>query len=336
MLDRKPDDATVRTVLEHACRAPSLHNSQPWRWRWDGSTLELFVDAERLLPGTDPLNRQGILACGALLDHALVAWAAAGWEVRVSRFPEPPVRANLAALSFVGRREPFEIDLLSAAAIDSRYTDRAPMAAPGGWAELEPVLQSLCRQRDTSLHVVDDHLRADLDRLSRTTAKLRRHDPRYQSELLWWAGAGTHGGAGIPVSRLPSADLSAQVPVNRSFPVGSMGAVDEARPDEAMVVVLSSRDDTVESLLWCGEALSAVLLECTVENLSTCVLTHITELASARATVAELAGPRFPQLLVRLGRPLMPPPPRTPRRGTDEVLEIADTSVAGRAGHNAR
>ncbi|MFI2332833.1 Acg family FMN-binding oxidoreductase [Nocardia rhamnosiphila] len=330
MLEQKPDENTVRAVLERACRAPSLHNSQPWRWRWDGSTLELFVDAERLLPGTDPLNRQGILACGALLDHALVAWAAAGWEVRVNRFPEPPVRANLAALSFAGRREPFEIDVLSAAAIDSRYTDRSPMAAPGGWAELEPVLQSLCRHRDTALHVVDPRLRAELDGLSRTTAKLRRHDPRYQTELLWWAGAGTHGGAGIPAGRLPSAELSAQVPVNRSFPVGALGAADEdVPPDDAMIVVLSSRDDTVESLLWCGEALSAVLLECTVENLSTCVLTHVTELASARARVAELAGPRFPQMLVRLGRSLAPPPPRTPRRDTDEVLEVVDISSAG-------
>ncbi|WP_416562132.1 hypothetical protein [Nocardia testacea] len=39
MPERKPDEGTVRAVLERACRAPSLHNSQPWRWRWDGSTL---------------------------------------------------------------------------------------------------------------------------------------------------------------------------------------------------------------------------------------------------------------------------------------------------------
>lgn len=333
-MNEGPDAETVRTVVRRACRAPSLHNSQPWRWRWDGATLGLFVDADRILPGTDALNRQGVLACGGLLDHARVACAAAGWEVRIARFPEPPVRSHLATLSFTGRRDPFDIDLLSAAAIDNRYSDRTPLAAPEAWAELEPVLQSLCRRRDTAFHVVDEDHRAELDRLSRTTGQMRRHDPRYQSELVWWTGRGTHGDAGIPAARLPAPEMSGQVPASRCFPPGSLGSAGAGdMRDEAVIVALSSRDDTVESVLLCGEALSAVLLECTVAGLATCVLTHVTELPSARAKITELVGDRFPQLLVRVGRSLGPPPPRTPRRGPDEVLEIAPGRLPGTPSH---
>lgn len=323
MSDQRPDEDTVRTVLRRACRAPSLHNSQPWKWRWDGATLGLYVDATRILPGTDALNRQGILACGAVLDHARVAWAAAGWPVRIARFPEPPVRAHLASLSFGGRRRAFDIEVLSAAAIENRYTDRTPLAAPEAWAELEPVLESLCRRRDTTFHIVAGERRAELDRISRTTTHLRRHDPRYQSELVWWTGSGTHGEAGIPAARLPAPAMSEQVPAHREFPAGPLGSSDDAVRDEATIVVLSGHDDAVESILLCGEALSAILLECTMTGLASCVLTHITEVPAARAQLGALVGDRFPQVLVRLGRPLGPPPARTPRRGIDEVLEIA-------------
>ena len=36
------------------------------------------------------------------------------------------------------------------------------------------------------------------------------------------------------------------------------------------------------NVLRCGEALSAVLLECTVAGMATCTLTHMTEIAQSR------------------------------------------------------
>lgn len=324
MLQQSPDVGTVRAVLSRACRAPSLHNSQPWRWRWDGATLDLFVDADRLLPATDAFNRQGILACGALLDHAQVAWAAAGWAARTARCPEPGDRALLATLSFAGQCEPHEADRQHSDAIDRRYTDRAPLAAPEAWAELEVRLRNLCRRHNSHVHTVDEGRRGELDQLSRTTATVRRHDPLYGKELVWWTGSGIQEAGGIPAERLPAPAVAARVPSERSFPPGPLGAgFGDIVPDAATIVVLSSTDDTVESLLHCGEALSAVLLETTVAGMSSCVLTHMTELPSARAHVTELVGDPFPQVLVRIGRAVAPPPPRTPRRGTGEILEVA-------------
>lgn len=323
MSNRIPDEETVRAVLERAGRAPSLHNSQPWRWHWDGVTLRLYVDTGRLLPATDAFNRQGILACGGLLDHARVAWVAAGWQVRIMCLPEPPDRTHLASFAFRGRREPLEADELLAAAIDTRYTDRSPLAPPDAWEELEPVLRQVCAHRDTHLGILDERHRAELDRISRTTARLRRYDPRYQAELVWWTGSGAYTEAGIPASSLPSSDVSARVPAGRSFPVGGAGVHGGVLGDDrAQVVMLSSRDDTVESVLACGAALSAVLLECTAEGMSTCALTHVTELPSARAMISDLAGDRHPQVLVRIGRTVTPPPPHTPRRAIGEVLEV--------------
>jgi len=57
-----PDAGTVRTVLTLACRAPSVHNTQPWRWRVDAASLHLYADPSRQLPNTDPDGRDLILS----------------------------------------------------------------------------------------------------------------------------------------------------------------------------------------------------------------------------------------------------------------------------------
>jgi hypothetical protein len=42
--------ARLAQVLAHALRAPSVHNTQPWRWRLGGDVIDLFADVGRQLP----------------------------------------------------------------------------------------------------------------------------------------------------------------------------------------------------------------------------------------------------------------------------------------------
>ena len=65
--------------------APSLLNTQPWRWRVDGPALELYADPVRQLTGVDPGGRLMVLSCGAALHHARTALAAQGLHTVVER-----------------------------------------------------------------------------------------------------------------------------------------------------------------------------------------------------------------------------------------------------------
>ncbi|WP_054812721.1 Acg family FMN-binding oxidoreductase [Nocardia arizonensis] len=313
-----PDEATVRAVVERADRAPSLHNSQPWRWRWDGRRLALSVDAGRLLPDTDAFNRQGIIGCGAVLDHAMTAWAGRGWDIRVERFPQPSDRTHLATLEFRGRREPPAAEVQLAAAIEDRYSDRAPYAPAEQWPELTPLLIELCRRRDIRLVPIDDRTRTELARVSSSASALRRRDPGYQAELNWWLG-GAGPDAGVPASALPPRTDTAPVSLNREFLPGTADLGSESE-DHSHIVALASHDDAIESLLACGEALSAILLECTAAGLSSCVMSHLTELPAGRARVIDAIGDPHPQIFVRVGVATAPRPPRTPRRPVTDVL----------------
>ena len=95
--------------------------------------------------------------------------------------------------------------------------------------------------------------------------------------------------------------------------------------DHSKILVLSTYDDSRENVLGCGEALSTVLLECTMASLATCTLTHMIERHDSREIVRRLTGRHAePQLLIRVGTipQTESPPTPPPRRPVSEVLQI--------------
>jgi len=322
------DTEVIRDALRLACRAPSLHNSQPWRWVLEGETLQLFADADRVVRATDNSGREALMACGAVLDHLRVAMAAAGYTANVARFPNPNNRLHVASIDFTPMEYVTDGHRQRANAILLRRTDRLPFAAPPDWALFESELRDTVDSDCIRIDIVPDDRRWQLAQASALTESLRLYDSSYHAELEWWTAAFGLS-EGIPHSSLISAAESDRVDVGRTFPVthhrDRRPEVDE---DHAKVAVLSTNDDASLSVLRCGEMLSAALLDATMVGLATCTLTHITELPACREIVAELIGQSVaditPQVLIRVG--LAPSiedvPPPTPRRPVDEVFEV--------------
>ena len=117
-------NADVARAVEQATRAPSVHNTQPWRWRIGPHSVDLHADWDRHLPATDPDRRDLVLSCGVALHHLRVALAATGLHTEIDRFPDPEDRGHLATVEF---QPDCEIDVAAARlypAIAARRTDR--------------------------------------------------------------------------------------------------------------------------------------------------------------------------------------------------------------------
>ena len=69
-----------RDILEACCAraalAPTVHNTQPARWRQDGDVLSLFCDTDVGLSVGDPSGRDAALSCGAVLEGMALALSA--------------------------------------------------------------------------------------------------------------------------------------------------------------------------------------------------------------------------------------------------------------------
>jgi hypothetical protein len=304
-----------------------LHNSQPWRWVVEGAEVQLWADPRRMLPATDRAGRELTLSCGAVLDHLRVAMAAAGWDSATERLPDPSEPDHLATLQFRPSDAVTDAQQQLAAAIFCRRTDRLPFAAPAAWPALESSLRRAVQPYEVMLDVVADDTRPTLAEASQLTESLRRYDTSYLSELRWWPSPFEPDSNHVPGRALPSSSEAARVDVARAFPPAGGGqrrlAIDH---DHSKILVLSTpHDDDRLDVLRCGEALSAVLLECTVVGAATCTLTHMTELAMSRHIVAQLIGaPGEPQLLIRVGQSPLTAPHAEPtaRRLVAEVLEF--------------
>lgn len=198
-----PDRRTLESAVALACRAPSLHNSQPWRWILDAETLKLFSDNDRMLPATDPLGRQMVLSCGAALHHLQTALAAQLWASMIERIPRSPDRQCLATLRFCRLNDSSENEIRLAAAIRRRRTERLPMDAPPEWPQTVASLRTLAERAGAHLGVIGERERPALDDISRRISGARRADLAYQSELHWWTGHAVYPD-GIPADTLPA------------------------------------------------------------------------------------------------------------------------------------
>ncbi|OAK55713.1 Acg family FMN-binding oxidoreductase [Rhodococcoides kyotonense] len=317
-----PDAAVVAMLVELACRAPSVHNSQPWTWKYSNGCLDLYSDRTRLLDVIDPMGRQMLISCGAALDHLQKAAEASRWTTEIETFPTPGGSRHLARIRFVPGARPrsHEFDLLTA--INRRYTDRRPFGAVRRDLVVGAEMRRAADVNQTILSALTDGARQVLEGASKTSANTRKYDATYQAELKWWSGH-SFDVDGVPPHALSDRATATAVRMGRDFPVRDGG--DQVPPEDASTVLLmATRGDEPLDWLRCGRALSAVLLEATVRGFATCSLTHLTEQSSSRAIVASLAPHGgIPQVLVRIGTPTAGTPAiRTPRQKVSSVLSI--------------
>lgn len=321
MNTRFPDGDTVRTVLNLASRAPSVHNTQPWRWRVGAARLHLYSDASRQLPNTDPDGRDLLLSCGAALHHCVVALAAVGWRSKVTRLPNPSDPSHLATIE-PSPHPADSLDIALAAAIPRRRTDRryySSWPVPVGDVAL---MAARAARHGVALCQVED-----IDNLHEIVGRsVREHLNRdYLAELTAWSGR-YFSVAGVPARNAPVSDPQAKIP-SRLFAGASlpMAPGSSSSDETAVVLALGTRNDDLLAQLRAGEATSAVLLTATSTGLASCPVTEPLEMPETRATVrSDIFGDsNYPQMLLRVGwAPINADPlPATPRRDLSDFVE---------------
>lgn len=313
----------IEDAVSAACRAPSPHNSQPWLWVLNGGQLRLFLDRSRVL-STDRWAREAVISYGAALDHLRTTMLACGWQPHLERFPNPTNPDHLASMTFTADGVT-DHDRGRAQAIWVRHTDRLPFTGPTNWDLVEPAVVAAAGESTVHVDVLPEGARPQLAYATQLAEDLRRYDIPYHNEIGWWAEP-YEASEGISYSASVSERESGRVGTDRALPATHQPDRRSVIPeDRATIVLLSTDHDTRADAVAAGEALSAVLLECTLNNLATCPVTHLTELRVSRDLVQTLVDrDAVPQVLIRVGlspsTENTPPPP--PRRGLPDVFDL--------------
>ena len=316
-------------LLRYAIQAPSSHNSQPWRFRLTGDTVELRADRSRALPVVDPDDRELVMSCGAGLLTLRTAIRHHGYEDDVELFPEETDPDLLARIRLGEERAPSRAEKLLFWAISSRRTNRHAFEARPVPKELLAELQHAAELEGASLRVLlDDEERRRLGDLIAEGDKRQFADPRFRRELAAWMHASRRrSGDGMPADAvdIPTPVQRFAPLVIRTFDVGNKSAAHDRTIAEGSpaLAVLGTVGDSPRDWLAAGQAVARVLLRAAQEEVSASFLNQPVEVADLRASVAQLAGVGVPQLVLRLGYgPAVEP---TPRRPLIDVVLIDET-----------
>ncbi|MBT8227229.1 MAG: nitroreductase [Dactylosporangium sp.] len=309
-----------------ALPAPSIFNSQPWRWRVSEHGAELRADRARQLRSVDPDGRLLTVSCGIALHHALTSLAAHGADADVERFPEPRDPDLLARIRVSGGCPPDPVAVRLNAVLSVRRTDRRPFAD-------RPVDErALDRVRTAAeAHRAHLHLLPASDVVSLTTAASRAtaielNDPVCRAEIEAWThrDGSTHDGIGTVLSGI-DATRARPVPVRDFTGTNEPPAFTPSLADRtARYAVLFTDGDEPPDWLAAGEALSCVLLTATDEGLSASPMSETVEVPFTRCLLRRLlSGVGHPVVAIRFGIAAdHTPAPATPRRPATDIIEM--------------
>ncbi|MFF9896219.1 Acg family FMN-binding oxidoreductase [Streptomyces longispororuber] len=329
MASRPLDEQTLTSLVAEAAAAPSMHNPQPWHFRFlaDERVLLLRADPGRSMPRSDPDDRALHIGCGAALFNLRVAAAHAGLLPEVRRLPEPGDQLLLAAVHLAERGEPPHDDTLARLhpAIRQRHTSRHPFAEKDIPDTVRAALQDAATREGAVLHFPGAwHAETVLD-LVRDAESRDVMDPDAREDLQRWTRFGAEADTavdGVPEYAFGPRQRDGKAPV-RDFagrqPVTDRDAATfEHTPHLAL---LSTSGDGPADWLRAGEALERVLLEATLAGLATSLTSHALEDRELHLLARDPAsGTGHVQMVLRLG--YGPHGPATPRRPVTDVLDI--------------
>jgi len=310
----------IRTAVRAACRAPSLHNTQPWRFEIGPDDITIRLDHERLLPGTDPDGREARISCGAAAFNLRVALTELGFTAR-THLTTRPADGAIARIEVLGRRTALEQDHQLHRALWRRSTNRRPFSdRPIPLDALHDMRAAAAAESAMLTVIAAPVLHRRIRELSNHAVQEQIASPLWTAEWQAWTGRenmpdGVPGSAaGPPPDPLDLWNLKDFGPPGRPGPVPGKGY-----EHEPVIAVVSSSDDHPRSQVQAGLALEHVLLTATSHGLAASFLSQTIEVPTARARLRTLlGGSSEPQVVLRIGYGT--PVPTTPRRPIDECL----------------
>ncbi|HSC49299.1 MAG TPA: hemerythrin domain-containing protein [Gaiellaceae bacterium] len=309
-------------AVPYAVQAPSSHNSQPWRFRVAGSTLELHADRTRALSVVDPDDRELTISCGAALLHLRAALRKAGEVPEAVLLPAEDADL-LARVSLGDRREPSRREKQDFWSMRKRRTNRGRFKPDPVPEEVKALLTEAAAAEGATLVVVEEGERREaLARLVAEADRLQAADPSFRRELASWLHPSRSQALdGMPASAAGVTASSMGPYLVRRFDWGRGRAArdEQLALGSPVLAVLTTPGDEPADWLAAGQALALVLLRATTEDLAASYLNQPVEVPELRTRLAGLVGGGIPQLVLRLGYPTSTPP-ATPRRALADVL----------------
>lgn len=313
-----------------AIRAPSLHNSQPWRFRRCRDEIHVLADPNRTPPVTDAESWATHIACGAATYNLQLAFAVAEQPMAVRWRPDANEPRLMAVLRPIDPRPPTPHQVRLYQAIPRRHSNRRPFLPRPVPVEVRRALVTAAVEEGVWIDLIVGAIgAAAVSEITHAASRVLHRNQAYATDPAPPNRRARTGATGIPEADRPdpaaeSSDLDAEsYDLLPQCPLSDL--VRGAAPnltDDPLIAVLGTAGDTPRDQLHAGFALQRVLLTITDHGLASSLLSQPIEVPSAREQLRIALG-RYgtPQMVLRVG--YAEPASPTPRRPVAEVIEAS-------------
>ena len=279
-------------LIEQAVKAPSGHNTQPWLFRIGKTEIDICPDYSRALPVVDPDNRELFVSLGCAAENLCIAASHKGYSptvtiaedgticIRLDRHADvtpSPLFAQI-ALRQTNRRV-YDGRTILAADIDRlRAIEVAPSVSVHFYERGTPAFDAIAEliYRGNSLQMQDDAFKTELRSWMRYNKKHRDAQ---------------HDGLSYDVFGAPNMPRF----ISENVIAGALNERSQNRADRKKIasashlILLTTRDNTVEQWVALGRTLERLLLTSTAMGL-------VHELTDTFGLPGE-----YPTILLRIG-----------------------------------
>jgi hypothetical protein len=300
---------TIQFAVAAAVHAPSVHNTQPWRFGPGERHIDVFADAGRRLRVADPDARELMISCGAALFTLRVALRYLGRLPHARLFPGPSRPALVGRVSWDEDRiaaDPYEREMY--AAVTARHTHRGgfgPAPLPDG--TIAALREEAAREGAMLRLVAAGDQRDALAAAVQAGEHALRLDGNRAAELADWVVApGSSRRDGIPPAAYPAGPAHTEPDFpGRDFAAGQgwgrAAPVAGERSPGAVCLLATSANEPADWVV-AGQALQRVLLRATACGVATALHSQPLELPQLRDFIrVQLADRAHPQMIIRLG-----------------------------------
>ena len=293
--------ADFEFLVAQAVKAPSGHNTQPWRFRQNESAVEVYPDFDRRLPVVDPDDRELFVSLGCATENLCLAAQNIGYESSVAVGDTGVIAVALTEGADVKSNPLFE------------QIDRSIYTGEEIALDALRKLQSVCSEKGISIHYYARQTKQfnDIEQYVLQGNTRQMQNESFKAELKSWMRFNkkhqdqTLDGLSYAVFGAPNVPRWMAEPImSMAINAKTQNKADREKIDSASHLVLfTTRENSRREWVDLGRTLQRFLLTATELGISHAYLNQPNEEAEIVAEMAktlDLDG-EYPTVLLRVG-----------------------------------
>ena len=298
--------ASFEFLVAQAVKAPSGHNTQPWKFRQNESAVEIYPDFDRKLPVVDPDNRELFVSLGCAAENLCLAAQTKGYKSTVSIGDTGVITISLTEDAGIKPSPLFE-------QIDARQINRSIYTGEEIAIDALKKLQSVSNEKGVSVHYYAHQTEQfhDIEQCVFQGNVRQMENEAFTAELKSWMRFNkkhqdqTLDGLSYAVFGAPNVPRWMAEPImSMAVNAKAQNKADRKKIESASHLVLfTTANNTLNEWVGLGRTLQRFLLTATELGIVHSYLNQPNEEAEIATEMARILGltGEYPTILLRIG-----------------------------------